>query len=80
MSIIMFLIIGVLSGWIAGKLWKGKGFGLIGNLVIGIIGALVGGFIFAILDVTAGGDIGRIVMSVVGALVLLYLVNLFAKP
>ncbi len=80
MSVIMFLIIGVLSGWIAGKLWKGKGFGLIGNLVIGIIGALVGGLIFSVLDVSAGGDIGRIVMSVVGALVLLYLVNLFAKP
>jgi len=80
MNWLIFIIIGILSGWIAGKLWKGKGFGLVGNLVVGVIGALVGGLVFGLLNITAGGIIGQIVMSVVGALVLLYVVNLFAKP
>lgn len=80
MNWLMFIFVGIVSGWIAGKLWKGKGFGLVGNLVVGVIGALVGGLVFGLLNISAGGVIGGIVMSVVGALVLLYVVNLFAKP
>jgi len=79
MNILWFLIIGVLSGFIAGKLYKGRGFGLVGDLVIGVIGALIGGFIFSLLGVTAGGLIGQLVMSIVGALVLLYVVHLAQK-
>ena len=75
----MVLIIGAVAGWLAGKLMKGRGFGLIGNIVVGIIGAVIGGFLFGLLGVSAGGIIGSVVMATVGALVLLYLVNLFKR-
>jgi len=45
-SLIIFLIIGAIAGWLAGNIMKGKGFGLFGNIVVGIIGALIGGFLF----------------------------------
>jgi len=78
-SILMVLIVGAIAGWIAGKLMKGRGFGAIGNIVIGVIGAVIGHFLFGLLGVTAGGLIGSIVMATVGALVLLYVVNAIKK-
>lgn len=78
-SLIIWLLIGAIAGWLAGKIMKGGGFGLIGNIVIGIIGAFVGGFLFGFLGITAGGIIGSIVMATVGAIVLLYIVKLIKK-
>ena len=78
-SIIMVLIIGAMAGWLAGKLMKGRGFGVIGNIVVGIIGAVIGSFLFGLLGVTAGGFIGSVVMATIGALVLLYIVNLVKR-
>ena len=75
MSILWFLIIGALAGWIAGQLTKGHGFGLVGNLVVGILGALLGGFLFDLLNVAAYGLLGRLIMSVVGAVVFLFIVS-----
>lgn len=79
MSILWFLIIGALAGWIAGELTKGHGFGLIGNLVVGILGALLGGFLFDILHVGAYGLLGHLVMSVIGAVVLLFILSFIKK-
>ena len=78
-SILMVLIIGALAGWLAGLLMKGRGFGVIGNIVVGIIGAVIGSFLFGLLGVTAGGFIGSVVTATVGAMVLLFLVNLIKK-
>lgn len=78
-SIIMVLVIGAIAGWLAGKLTKGKGFGVIGNIVIGIIGAIVGGFLFSLLGVTTGGLIGSLITATIGAVVLLYTVSLIKK-
>ena len=75
MSILWFLIIGALAGWIAGQITKGHGFGLVGNLVVGILGALLGGFLFDLLNVAAYGLLGRLIMSVVGAVVFLFIVS-----
>ncbi|MEW6585456.1 MAG: GlsB/YeaQ/YmgE family stress response membrane protein [Nitrospirota bacterium] len=72
---IWFLIIGIAAGWLAGKLTRGRGFGLIGDLVVGIIGAIVGGFIFRLLGVTSFGVIGSLVTATVGALILLWLIR-----
>ncbi|MEW6543598.1 MAG: GlsB/YeaQ/YmgE family stress response membrane protein [Nitrospirota bacterium] len=74
-----FLLIGLLAGWIAGKLMKGKGFGLVGNLVVGALGALVGGFLFDVLGFTAYGFAASLVMAVVGAIVLLVLVGFIKR-
>lgn len=80
MSIIWFLIIGVLAGWIAGELTKGSGFGVLGNLVVGVLGALLGGFLFDLFNVSAGGLLGRLVMSVIGAVVMLFILSLVPRP
>lgn len=76
MSILWFLIIGALAGWIAGELTKGSGFGLIGNIVVGVLGALLGGYLFALFSVTTYGLLGDIVMSVIGAVILLFILSL----
>lgn len=80
MNFILFLLIGAIAGWIAGKLLRGGGFGLIGNLVVGIVGAVIGGHLFSYLGVSAGGGlIGSLVTAVIGALVLLFIVGLIKK-
>lgn len=79
MGIIAFLVIGALAGWLAGKLMKGRGFGLLGNIVIGIVGSVIGGFVFGLLGISAGGFIGSLVMATVGAALLLYIVSLLRK-
>jgi uncharacterized membrane protein YeaQ/YmgE (transglycosylase-associated protein family) len=74
------LIIGAIAGWIAGKLMRGGGFGIVGNIVVGIIGAVIGGFVFQFLGVAVGhGFIGSLVTAVVGAAILLFLVGLFKR-
>jgi uncharacterized membrane protein YeaQ/YmgE (transglycosylase-associated protein family) len=80
MSLFWFLIVGVIAGWLAGKLVKGGGFGLIGNLAVGVVGALIGGFLFSTLGVSAGGGLlGSILVATIGAVVLLFLVNFIKR-
>ena len=71
-----FLIIGMIAGWLAGNITKGSGFGLIGDLVVGIIGSFVGGFLFSLSGLSAYGTIGEIIMATIGAIVLLWIVRL----
>ena len=78
-EIIIFILIGLVAGWLAGKIMKGKGFGLIGDIVIGIIGAFIGGFLFSLLGITAGGIIGSIIVATIGAIVLIYIIRLIKK-
>ena len=61
MEFVWFLLVGLIAGWLAGQFMKGGGFGMIGDIVVGVLGALVGGFIFRSLGVsTGGGLIGRV--------------------
>jgi uncharacterized membrane protein YeaQ/YmgE (transglycosylase-associated protein family) len=79
-SLIAFLVIGAVAGWLAGLLMRGGGFGLLGNMVVGVIGAFVGGFLFNVVGVTAGsGLVGSLVTAVIGAAVLLFIVGLIKK-
>jgi uncharacterized membrane protein YeaQ/YmgE (transglycosylase-associated protein family) len=78
-NILGFLIIGLIAGWLAGKIMKGRGFGLLGNVVIGVIGAFLGGWLFSLLGISAGGFIGSLVTALVGAIVLLYLIRLIKR-
>lgn len=80
MHIIFWLIIGGLAGWIAGQLMRGGGFGLIGNIIIGIVGAVIGGWFFSLLGLSSdGGWIGSLVTATVGAVILLFIVGLIKK-
>lgn len=79
MSFIWYIIIGILSGFVAGKLMRGGGFGLIVNLIVGIIGGVLGGWLFSLIGITAGGLIGSLITSVVGAIFLLAIVGLLSR-
>lgn len=73
------VVIGILAGWIAGKIMRGKGFGLLGDLIIGVIGSLLGSFIFGLVGLGAYGLIGRLIVAVVGAVILLWLIRFIKK-
>ena len=76
MSLLWFLIIGLAAGWLAGVLVKGGGYGLIGDLVVGVIGAFLGGFLFSRMGVAVGGGLaGSLVVATIGAVVLLVVVR-----
>ncbi len=75
MSILYFLLIGLLAGWIAGLILKGRGFGVLGDMLIGCIGSLFGGFLFDLLGVHVGGLIGNLVCAIIGAIAFIYLVR-----
>jgi len=79
MNLLWFLIIGIAAGWLAGQLMKGGGYGLIGDLVIGVIGAFLGGWLFGALGIAAGGLIGSLITATIGAVLLLFLVRLIKR-
>ncbi|MFM9862299.1 MAG: GlsB/YeaQ/YmgE family stress response membrane protein [Micropepsaceae bacterium] len=70
--LIIWLVVGAIAGWLAGMIVKGGGFGLIGDIVVGIIGAFIGGWLFGQMGVSVGaGLVGSIVTATIGAVVLL---------
>ncbi len=80
MSLLYFIVIGLIAGWLAAKLIRGGGFGLIGNMVVGMIGAVIGGSLMSMAGVSAGsGLFASIGVATIGAIVLLFLVSLFRR-
>jgi uncharacterized membrane protein YeaQ/YmgE (transglycosylase-associated protein family) len=75
MSLLYAIVIGIVAGWLAGLIVKGRGFGMVGDLIVGIVGAVVGSFVFDILGITTYGLTGTLVMSVIGAVLFLALVK-----
>lgn len=76
-SLIIILIVGLLAGWLAGKVVRGAGFGLIGDICIGIAGALVATFLFPKLGIHIGGGfISEVIYSAIGAVLLLLVLRL----
>ena len=65
-GLVIFLAIGAVAGWLAGTLMKGGGFGLLGNIVIGIIGAVVGGFVLAYLALLRAGYLVQLLLQLPG--------------
>ena len=78
-SWILFIVIGAVAGFLAGLFMKGRGFGLIVNLILGIVGGVIGGWIFGFLGIHTTGIIGSLVCALIGAIVLLFVASLFSK-
>lgn len=79
-SLLITLFIGGVAGWLAGLVMKGRGFGILGNIVVGIVGAFVGSFALGALGVAIGGGIlGSILNAFIGALILLFLISLIKR-
>jgi uncharacterized membrane protein YeaQ/YmgE (transglycosylase-associated protein family) len=79
MNLVWFIIIGILAGWLASQIMGGGGYGLLGDLILGVIGALVGGYLFGILGIGVGGLIGALITATVGAIVLIALLRLVKR-
>ena len=73
------VIVGLVAGWLAGQVMKGGGFGIIVDIILGILGGVVGSWVFGLLGLHAGGLVGRIVVSFVGAVILVWIVHKMKK-
>jgi uncharacterized membrane protein YeaQ/YmgE (transglycosylase-associated protein family) len=79
-SLLVFIIIGAIAGWLAGLIVSGFGFGLIGNIIIGIVGALIAGWLFPLIGFSIGGGIiASIIHATIGAVILLVLVKVLKR-
>ncbi len=79
MGIIYGIIIGGIAGWLAGQLKKGSGFGLFGNIAVGILGGFVGSLVFGIFGIEDTNMLGTILISTAGAVIFLTILNVFKK-
>ena len=79
MKLLIFLLIGALAGWLAGLVMKGRGLGVLGNIIVGVIGAFLGGWLLPMLGVSFGGNIGLFITAFIGAVILLALVGLIKR-
>ncbi len=77
--LVITLLIGALAGWLSGVVTKGRGFGPLGNVIVGVIGALVGHFLFGLIGVVATGLVGQFVFALAGALLFVYLLGFIKR-
>jgi uncharacterized membrane protein YeaQ/YmgE (transglycosylase-associated protein family) len=78
-SLLVFLIIGAVAGWLAGVIVKGHGFGLLGNIVVGIVGAFIAGWLLPGLGLGLTGILGSIVYALIGAVILLVIIGFIKR-
>jgi uncharacterized membrane protein YeaQ/YmgE (transglycosylase-associated protein family) len=78
MNILAWIVIGIIAGWLAGQVMKGSGFGLVGDLIVGVVGALLGGFLAGVLfggDFVTGINLTTLIVAFVGACILLFIMR-----
>ena len=78
-GIILSVVIGCLAGFCAGKLMKGGGFGIIMNIVLGLFGGALGGWLFSMLGIEWGGVLGQLGTAIIGAVAILWIASFFKK-
>ena len=81
-ALIITLVVGAIAGWLASLLVQGTGFGLVGDIVVGIVGALIAYWLFPVLGITltlGGGVLGAIIMAFIGAVILLVIVRVIKQ-
>ena len=79
MNLIWWILVGLIAGWAAGKIMKGGGYGAAMDIVLGIVGAVVGGWLMGLVGIQAGGFIGTIVVAIIGAVFLIWLSRLLKR-
>ena len=80
MDLLWFIVVGLVAGWLAGQFMRGGGYGLVGNIIVGVLGVVVGGFLFKSLGASMGGGLlGSIIVATIGAVVMLLVVRLFSR-
>ena len=78
MSLLLFVVIGAIAGWLAGQFMRGNGFGLLGDIIVGVIGSVLGGTLLRATGLEIGhGLVGSLIVAFIGAVVLLFVVRLF---
>jgi uncharacterized membrane protein YeaQ/YmgE (transglycosylase-associated protein family) len=78
-ELLIILLVGGIAGWVAGVLVRGRGHGIVVNIVVGIIGAFIGGWVFAQLGIAIAGILGSIVMATCGAIILLLILRVLKR-
>jgi len=79
MHLLWFLFIGVVAGWLAGKIMRGGGYGLLGDMALGVVGSFIGGWLLGMLGLYAGSFIGSLIEATIGAVALVWLVRLIRR-
>jgi uncharacterized membrane protein YeaQ/YmgE (transglycosylase-associated protein family) len=80
MSFLEWIVVGLIAGWLAGKVMKGGGYGVIVDIILGILGGVVGGWIFGVVGIWRGGGIiGSLIVAFIGAVILVWLTRLLKK-
>jgi len=82
MGFLASIVIGVIAGWLTGKLMKGGGYGLVGDLILGLVGSIVGGWLSSVLlgvDLTSGFNLTTLIVSVIGAIVVVLIFRLVTR-
>ena len=78
-GIIWWIIVGLIAGWAAGKIMKGGGYGVIADIILGILGAIIGGWVVGVLGFGHGGLIWSILVAILGAVILIWITRFFKK-
>jgi uncharacterized membrane protein YeaQ/YmgE (transglycosylase-associated protein family) len=79
-ALIIWLVIGAIAGWAAGQIMKGYGFGLVGNIVVGILGAVIAGWLLPRIGISIGGGfVASVINAIIGAVILLFVIGLFKR-
>ena len=78
-QMVWFLLIGLVAGWLAGMIMKGRGFGFLGDMLIGVLGAVIGGWVFNSVGLIAYGTAGALIMALVGSAVFLGAISLIKR-
>jgi uncharacterized membrane protein YeaQ/YmgE (transglycosylase-associated protein family) len=78
-AVLIWIVVGIVAGWLTGLVVRGRGFGLLGDLVIGLLGGVVGGLIFRLFGLAATSWLGQIVVAFVGGVILVALIRLLRR-
>jgi len=79
MSLVWWIVVGLIAGWAAGKIMKGGGYGVVMDMVLGIVGAVVGGWLMGLLGIYSGSLLGTIIIAIIGAVFLIWLSRILRK-